>query len=374
MLTQADIIEDGRAVALAWADGRQARFHAVWLRDNALDPATRAPGNGQRLISVLDVPAGTRIASLRLERDGIEVTFAPRHVATFPSGWLAARIYDRDAPSIPGWTGPDIVRWDAASLPVVPGADLATLRADRAALRDWLAAMRRFGVARVRGLGCEPGHVADIAALFGFVRETNYGRVFDVRAVPDPNNLADTNLGLQAHTDNPYRDPVPTVQVLACLENSVEGGGSIVVDGFRAAELLDRDSFALLAGFPARFEYTGSRGVRLRAKRPVLELGPDGELVAVRWNNRSAAAPVDVPYARMEGYYEALRRFAALIESAALSVRFRVEPGEAFVVDNMRVLHARTAFVSGGRRWLQGCYADRDGLFSTLATLEEQSA
>ena len=42
--------------------------------------------------------------------------------------------------------------------------------------------------------------------------------------------------GLQAHTDNPYRDPVPTLQIFYCLENSVEGGENMVVDGFRAAD------------------------------------------------------------------------------------------------------------------------------------------
>ena len=71
-----------------------------------------------------------------------------------------------------------------------------------------------------------------MVALFGYIRETNYGRWFDVRAEVNPTNLAYTSLGLQAHTDNPYRDPVPTLQILYCLESSVEGGDSYVVDGF----------------------------------------------------------------------------------------------------------------------------------------------
>ena len=52
-----------------------------------------------------------------------------------------------------------------------------------------------------------------------------------------------------------------------------------------------------------------------------------------------------------------------------MAVRFKLAPGEAFLVDNTRVLHARTGFSGAGSRWLQGCYADRDGLFSTLAAL-----
>jgi [2-(trimethylamino)ethyl]phosphonate dioxygenase len=213
-------------------------------------------------------------------------------------------------------------------------------------------------------------------ALFGFVRETNYGRWFEVRAEVNPNNLAYTNLGLQAHTDNPYRDPVPTLQVLACLENAVEGGESIVVDGFAVAERLraeQPEGFALLARHPARFEYAGSAGVRLRSRRPMIELGPNGELLAIRFNNRSAAAFTDIPYDDMPGYYAAYRRFAELVEDPAMAVAFKLAPGEAFIVDNTRVLHARTAFAGSGRRWLQGCYADRDGLLSTLEAIEAET-
>ena len=51
-----------------------------------------------------------------------------------------------------------------------------------------------------------------MVAAFGYVRETNYAMVFEVRVEADPTNLAYTGLGLQAHTDNPYRDPAPTLQ------------------------------------------------------------------------------------------------------------------------------------------------------------------
>ena len=208
------------------------------------------------------------------------------------------------------------------------------------------------------------------------MRETNYGKWFEVRTEVNPTNLAYTGLGLQAHTDNPYRDPVPTLQVLYCLENSAEGGDSIVVDGFRAAHRLrdeDPDGFALLCGHCARFEYAGSSGTCLRSRRPMIELAPDGELVAVRFNNRSAAAITDVPYALMAAYYAAYRRFAEIIDDPAMGVSFKLEPGESFIVDNTRVLHARKGYSGAGARWLQGCYADKDGLLSTLAALEMQS-
>ena len=49
----------------------------------------------------------------------------------------------------------------------------------------------------------------------------------------------------------------------------------------------------------------------------------------------------------------------------------RLEAGDLFIVDNRRVLHGRTAYdPTGGTRHLQGCYADIDGLHSTIRVLE----
>lgn len=45
----------------------------------------------------------------------------------------------------------------------------------------------------------------------------------------------------------------------------------------------------------------------------------------------------------------------------------QLRPGDCAVFDNTRVLHARTGFTHGGRRHLQGCYADLDGVESAVA-------
>ncbi|MFA3919516.1 2-trimethylaminoethylphosphonate dioxygenase [Ruegeria hyattellae] len=362
----------GPVVTVTDHDGATTRFHSIWLRDNALDPETRAPGNGQRLITIGDIPADTSVSDTRIVGGDLEVTFQPEgKTVIFPAGWLADHAYDRDRPREAGRTAPGITTWGSALTP--PGADWSAVHAEPRAKHAWLAAVAEYGFARLTGGPVEPEALLRVADLFGYVRETNYGRYFEVRTEVNPSNLAYTGLGLQAHTDNPYRDPVPGLQILYCLENSAEGGDSIVVDGFRAAQRLRADNpegFALLAGHPARFEYSGSDGVCLRSRRPMIELAPDGELVAVRFNNRSSAPFVDIPFDRMEAYYQAYRQFAAIIDDPAMGVAFKLEPGESFIVDNTRVLHARTGYSGAGSRWLQGCYADRDGLLSTLAALK----
>ncbi|MDX8435038.1 MULTISPECIES: gamma-butyrobetaine dioxygenase [Mesorhizobium] len=375
MLTKALIGDDGRTVELSWDNGMRTRFHAMWLRDNALDDKTRSAGNGQRLITILDIPAGTRIAAASVKGGALEISFVPEQkTVSFPAGWLYAHAYDRVELRKGGWTADVVQCWTRATMQnSVPRAAYAAASHDRSVLREWLSAVRTYGFAVMDGLPAESGALCKVSDLFGYIRETNYGRWFEVRAEVNPNNLAYTNLGLQAHTDNPYRDPVPTLQILACIENTVEGGESTVVDGFAVAAALqaeDPHGFRLLSSYPARFEYAGSSGVRLQAKRPMIELGPDGELLCIRFNNRSLAPTVDVPFAEMDKYYAAYRRFAELIEDPGFEVTFKLEAGQAFIVDNTRVMHARKAFSGSGKRWLQGCYADKDGLLSTLAAIE----
>ena len=51
----------------------------------------------------------------------------------------------------------------------------------------------------------------------------------------------------------------------------------------------------VLTKYCARFEYNGDKGAHLQSRRPMIELSPDGELIAIRFNNRSAAPITDVP-------------------------------------------------------------------------------
>jgi len=377
-LMSAEKSDDGLALSLSWEDGFKARFHAIWLRDNALDPETRSAGNAQRLITLSDIPPDTVIADATIAADTLCVRFAPENKQVeFPGQWLRDHAYDVSAGRARGWTAPDIAIWDG-------GFDVAnvtgtheTVQHDAMALKDWLAGVRRHGFAKLTGGPVASGALVDVAALFGYVRETNYGKWFEVRTQVNPANLAYTGLGLQAHTDNPYRDPVPTLQILYCLENSAAGGDSQLVDGFAAALRLraeDPHGFELLTRYCARFEYRGTGDVHLVSRKPMIELSPDGELTAIRFNNRSTAAITDVPFDDMADYYAAYRRLGEIIDDPAMAVGFKLEPGECFIVDNTRVLHGRTGYAdSGGSRWLQGCYADRDGLLSTLSVLEDNT-
>lgn len=368
---------DRTYLTLITAPARQ-RFHAVWLRDNARDAATRSASNGQRLITLLEQPSTPLLSRAVVRADRLHLSFdGDATQYEYSIDWLTAHAYDRPAPQQAGWVQDELTLWGEALTQQLPRADFTAVSTDEQALASWLGAVQQYGFALLQGLPEDPAALLKVVDLFGYVRETNYGPFFEVRAEVNPVNLAYTNGGLQAHTDNPYRDPVPTLQLLACIENTTAGGESIVVDGFQAVRTLQRENaahFDLLAGYCARFSYTGSDDVELHSKRPMIALGPDGELLGMCFNNRSAAAFTDIPFDKMQTYYQAYRHLAEIIERPENQVMFKLQPGELFIVDNTRVLHSRRGFSGEGMRWLRGCYADKDGLLSTLRVLHKRYA
>lgn len=350
---------DGSRLRIGWDDGHRSVFHAIWLRDNCPCPECRH-ANGQRLLDTREIPDDLGLAAAHGDNGSLETTFTDGHVARWDRAWLRSQ----DGPLEPRRQR----LWGSEIQHELPVRSFDEVAAGGVALREWLAAVAELGFAILTGGPTEPETVLRVAELFGHVRETNYGRLFDVRSVVNPTNLAYTGLGLGAHTDNPYRDPTPTLQLLHCLSSSAGGGENTLVDSFHVADQLSSDQFELLARHPLRFRYADD-ATELETETPVLTLDARGELRAVHYNTRSAQA-FRLPEELVEPYYAAYQAFGRMLEAPEHRIQFKLEPGDLFIVDNLRVLHGRTAYApEAGERRLQGCYADRDGLRSRLAVL-----
>ena len=327
------------------------------------------------LTGISDIPINTYVKSASLDKKGKNITlnFLPnKKQVKFSSRWLETHVYDNRKNNSKVWINPDLKIWSNTTIKSIPIINYKTAKSNKKLLLKWLKSLHCYGFAKMTGCEKKSGTVIKIAKLFGYVRETNYGKWFNVKSKTNAVNLAYTNLALQAHTDNPYRNPVPTIQILHCLKSSTKGGDSKVVDGFNAAFRLKKENkkyFNLLSKYCSHFEFKGKKNVHLKSRFPMITLSPDGELTAVHFNNRSIAPITDVPYHNMLNYYKAYRKFSNIINDPKMAINFRLNPGDCFIVDNTRVLHARTAYFGHGSRWLQGCYADKDGLLSTISTL-----
>ena len=358
------------SLVVEWADGSVDEFASLWLRDNR--PEDRDPHNGQRLIDIAELPPDPRLRSATVADGRVLITWEgePRPIS-YDCGWLAAHVPARRA-SRPER---EVRLWlEGARLDAhrdFAWAELAGIRESAAARREWLVRLLQDGIAFIAGVPATDTAILDVGALLGRVCETNYGLVFDVRSVPQPENLAYSDLGLGLHTDNPYREPVPGFQVLHALAASREGGDSLFADGFAIGEHLRGtapQAFARLTTTPVPFLYQ-SQDAELYAERPLIRLSCDGAIAAVHYNNRSIA-PLRLPAGELAAFYAAYRCLARALREARFQLRLRLNDSELVVFDNQRTLHGRTGFSSARYpRHLRGCYLTRDSVYSEAALL-----
>ncbi len=364
-------VADG-IVTVFWDDGVRGEFAQVWLRDNV--PHDRDSSSGQRFTDVADLVLNERIVSATLNDGDLRLVWDDgRTVATFGTDWLreyAGVLGDRPERTARLWL--DVPALDARSH--FAWQTLDAIGRDPSARLAWMTQLLQDGIAFISGVPRTDGGILEAMAHIGRVEDTNYGLVFDVRAVPRPENLAYSDLGLGLHTDNPYRDPVPGFQALHALVTAPDGGDSLFADGFAIAQYLrDRapDCFSLLTRTPVAFHYR-SPNADLYAERPLIELSCTGSVVAVNYNSRSVA-PLRLPAGDCAAYYGAYREFAVLLRDTRFQTAMRLGDGELVVFDNRRILHGRTGFKSAlHARHLRGCYLTRDSVYSTTALLRRQ--
>jgi gamma-butyrobetaine dioxygenase len=360
-----EAVRHDRSLAITWDDGTTSAFHYIWLRDNC--PQLRHAATHHRVVETSSIPADVHPSSVDMSPDELRVTWADDdHVSAFPIDWLRAHDYSNGAHI----QRQPLTLWSSAMADELPHATYADVCAKPAVRSEFLDGFLRYGLAFLHDVSCEPGTVLDVAADFGEVRVTSWGRVFDVISMETANSVAYTSLGLVVHTDEGYRHPAPTVQLQHFLKSESTGGDATLTDGFRVADDLRRahpEAFELLATTQLRFHIADATSEHENIGS-VIELDGAGNVRQIRFSNHSVQ-PFLMSFDQMDAYYEAYRLFGTMRESAEYRLQIPMHAGDLYMVDNHRIMHGRTAFSSGGARHLQSCYIERDELVSRLAVL-----
>jgi gamma-butyrobetaine dioxygenase len=376
----ATIVAAPQGVTAAWQDGVRHRFHAIWLRDNCACPDCRHPRARERRFLLPDTPGEIAIESAALTPGGdLAVRFVPpaggaAHESRYDAGWL--RHHVAPGPRDDAARFPQRKLWDARLAADLPEITYADVMQSEAGLVRWLELYLEYGVVAMRGAPAKPGEILAIAGrIQRHLHPTNFGAMYDVMTVPDPNASADTAMALEPHTDlSNWRHP-PDTQLLFCIANEARGGDSVLVDGCRVAEELrtiDPEAFALLASHRMEFRFHDA-DCDIRHSGLCIETDADGSVAAVRFNNWLRTA-FDLPEDLIEPMYRALIQFWRLLREPRFQLVVKLSAGEMLMMNNLQIMHGRTAFDPGtGRRHLQGCYVDLDMIKSRLRVLSRHA-
>ena len=358
-------------VSVQWADGRTSPFHHPWLRDNCPCAECVYSVTREQVLEIVDVPENLLPRSTRVDSDGcLHIDWQDGHVSRFDPGWLRAHAYDDASRAERRAAKPQSRLWDSQlQLPVF---EYQALMDDSQALLQWLLALRDIGLSQVRGVPTEPGSLTSIAQRISFIRESNFGVLFNVQSRADADSNAYTAFNLPLHSDLPTRELQPGLQFLHCLVNEAQGGESIFVDGFAIAHALrqeDPEAFRALCEIPVEFR-NKDRHSDYRCQAPIIALDASGQVAEIRMAN-FLRGPFDASVEQMPDLYRAYRRFIAMTREPRFRLIQRLQPGELWCFDNRRTLHARNAFdPTSGARHFQGCYVDRDELLSRILVLQ----
>lgn len=362
------IESDRVAIALA---GRQARFSTRWLRLACECETCGDTASGKRWLTPADVPADVAMVSADAGKNELTLTWADGHVSRHGSGFLAAHASGGTPRFSPK-------RWNSDLAEHLGRFPFEAVVEDDAALFGSLRALRDHGIAMLTGVPTEAEATARIAGRYGPIRETSYGKVFDLISRPDARVAGETARAQIPHTDEPFRySPPGFIFFHAIRSGAGTGGTSLMVDGFHVAETMRAatpDLFDVLTRHGVTFHREHAGEVFFSAEAHVISLDATGEVTGIRFNDR-CLAPQAAPIDRIDGLIEALAEMTRLICDPANQFQHRLRPGEALVFDNQRVMHGRTAFdPTLAVRHLRSCNIDRDGVHSAFRTLARRFA
>lgn len=93
----------------------------------------------------------------------------------------------------------------------------------------------------------------------------------------------------------------------------------------------------------------------------------------MRYSNRTEMVD-HLPLDELDRYYKARQLYFRLLSDPAMTLTFKLEPGDCMIMDNYRLLHGRRSFkLDTGMRHMLQCYMDRDTVASKRKVLARQA-
>ncbi|KAI8612211.1 hypothetical protein BC830DRAFT_1137752 [Chytriomyces sp. MP71] len=216
----------------------------------------------------------------------------------------------------------------------------------------------------IQGMGC-------------VIRDSFYGRTWNVKSVRQARNIAYTSLDLGLHMDLLYFESPPGIQFLHSLKNSVTGGNSIFLDSYKAAQILKQESpqhFKTLTETPLTYHYDNDGHLMKQHRYTISEnnLNSDAPNGMHVFYSPPFQGPLEHVHseAQMQALIQAVAAFEDVMRRPDMMFEIRLEAGMMVVFHNLRVLHGRREFdAESGERHFKGAYVDYDVMKDRLAVL-----
>ncbi|CAG8983568.1 hypothetical protein HYALB_00009888 [Hymenoscyphus albidus] len=344
----------------------------IWLRENCLCNECINSDTLQRAVDTFSLPQDIQPSKVVIAKQGLQITWQDGHQSLHPWAWienhkglennLNYRIIHRKEEDTR-------VYWGAEIADNPPSVHYDEIMASDVGVGVWTEKIRKYGFCYVDGCPVSPKKTEELLRRISFIRETHYGGFYDFTSDLTMKDTAYTSLALPAHTDTTYFSDPAGLQMFHLLSHtSGEGGTSLLVDGFKAAHILQQEdniAYGFLRTFKLSAHASGNEGITITPSKEftVIEgfrVANTRDLLRIRWNNDDRVTPRLSP--ATAGWYKAARKFNEILKRKDMEYWAQLEPGRPLIFDNWRVLHGRSAFT--GTRRICGGYINHDDYIS----------
>ena len=344
-------------------------IHPFWLRERVDGEEFLDKGTQQRLFDPTSLDNEICINKVNINENFLEIDFNDGVSSKIEIDKIAQEFSNEDTVIKPITK----IKWDS-TLKDIKNFRYQDNFFESKEMYDLLVSFYKYGFVVIKNIPTEDNFIVKFANSIGSVRRTNFGEYFDVKSKPNPNDLAYTSLALAPHTDNPYRNPVPCIQLLHCIVSEVSGGLSTLVDGYTVTEDLKNenpDFYKILSEVKVKFKFI-DKNVVLEDWSELIKLNEDKSLKQIRFSPRLDFVPI-LEKEKLDLYYRARKKLSEMYNSDKYRIEFKLEEKDLIMMDNYRLLHGRTAYkTSEGNRFLQGCYIDYDSTEGKLRHLKRK--
>ncbi len=349
-------------------EGLKKEIHPFWLRERVSGEDFVDKSTQQRLFDPTKLNENIKIKDLNLSDEILEVSFNDGVKIK-----LTVQNILKELSSIDEIKFIEKIKWES-TLNNLNNFEFNKDIFGKKTMYEALISFYKYGFVIFKKVPTNNNFIVNFANSIGSIRRTNFGEFFNVRSKPNPNDLAYTSLPLAPHTDNPYRNPVPCIQILHCIENKVSGGFSTLVDGYTVTEELKKkypDYYKILTEIKVRYQFI-DKNIVLEDWAEMIKLDENGKFRQVRFSPRLDFVPL-IDKEKLKLFYSARNKISELYNSKKYKIEFKLMPGDLLMMDNYRLLHGRTSYdTNEGERFLQGCYIDYDSTEGKLKHLKRK--
>lgn len=360
-------------------NGDTFKYPFVWLRDNCQCDQCFHTTAKSRILEWRKFNLKVHPTCIQEGDSLVKIDWNDGHSSQYTHDWLKFRSFlpEDQKRYTEKYYRPKKILWSSAEFDdIFKKYDFDDMMKSDKTLYDSLFNLSTYGVIVIENLPESDSAVDIIINKIGFFKRTHYGKKYVVQQVTNTSNVAYLSSNLQMHTDLPYYENCPGVNVLHCrVQTSSNGGDNLLSDGFFVANYMKQyhpEEYKLLTEIDVEWSDVGVEDGKEFYKLyrlPVISLNSNGEVIRTNLSVPQRGSHFIGDLDDVKPWYEAYGVFIDL--AYKFSAKFRTNSGKMLLFDNCRLLHGRNAYQDNQNnvRKLIGAYVDWDEIYSKLRCL-----